>query len=63
MTMAVFMLTSMRKLKFVVGITQEKPGCIAYDTLSEKVWMVICCNDKITADTDLVVALYLQCHS
>jgi len=54
MTMAVFMLTSMRKLKFVVGITQEKPGCIAYDTLSEKVWMVICCNDKITTDTDLV---------
>lgn len=45
------------------GITQETPGCIACDTLSEQVWMLICCNDTITADTDLVVALYLQCRS
>lgn len=51
--LSVLMVTSTRKLTFAVGITQETPGCIACDTLSEKVWMLICCNDKITADADL----------
>jgi hypothetical protein len=34
-------------MTFAVGITQETPACIACDTLAEKVWMVICCYDKI----------------
>ena len=58
--LSMLMVTSTRKLTFAVGIRRETLGYIACDTLAEKVWIVTCCNDKITADSDLVVALYLQ---